>query len=138
MRIILVILLAVLAGPVAAEERFQSDSKRFGNPKMDIVLTERERLPRISVLDIEIKAVGSSVGSSFFIVCSLRALAKLRGGYRYVAKAENQPGRNQMLVGFLNEAGESPATLDPRLAGQTVIDMDRFAPICDRMKQPER
>jgi hypothetical protein len=134
MRVFLVILLAVLAGPASAEERFQSDSKRFGNPKMDIVLTELERLPKVSVVGIAVSKVGSSVGSSFFVICSLHDLAKLRGGYRYIAKVENQPSRNQMVVGFLQDANESPATLDPRLVGQAVIDLEQFAPICDRMK----
>jgi hypothetical protein len=75
---------------------------------MDIVLTESERLPRASVVDIEIKSVGSSVGSSFFIVCSLRDLARQRGGYRYIVKVERLPGRpHQMLVGFLESADDS-------------------------------
>jgi len=126
--------LAVLGPAVVAGELFQSDSKRLGNPKMDIVLTERERLPRLSVVDIHIKAIGSSVGSSFFILCSLRNLARERGHFRYIAKAENKPGRNQMLVGFLDSADDSPAKIDPRLAGQTVIDLGQFDPICDRMK----
>ena len=36
-----------------------------------------------------------------------------------------------MLVGFLERADEAAAALDPRLAGQTVIDLEQFAPICD-------
>lgn len=66
-RVCVLVLLTLLALPGLAQG-FRSDSKRFGNPKMDIVITETERHARTSVVDIEIKAVGSSVGSSFFIV----------------------------------------------------------------------
>ena len=118
----------------AAAEGFRSDSKRFGNPKMDIVITETERGPRTSVLDIQVKAVGSAVGSSFFIVCSLRDLARERGRHRHIVKVEEQPRRGQMLVGFLNSADEAPEKLDPRFAGQKVIDVEYFSPVCDQMK----
>jgi len=122
-----------LACPCAADN-FQSDSKRFGNSKMDIVITEVERNPRTSVLEIKINTVGSSVGSSFFIVCSLSDLAKKRGGFRYLVKMEDKPKRGQMLVGFLNSADEPPATVDTKFAGVKVIDLEQFAPICDNMK----
>lgn len=126
--------LLALAASTAHAQLFRSDSRRFGNPKMDIVLAEIERHPRTSVLAVEIRAVGSSVGSSFFIACSLRELARQRGGFRYIAKAEERPQRGQMLVGFLRSAGESPESLDPRLAGQPAIELEQFAPICDQMK----
>jgi hypothetical protein len=113
---------------------FQSDSKRFGNSKMDIVITEVERNVRTSVLDIKVNTVGSSVGSSFFIVCSLNDLAQQRGGFRYVVKIEEKPKRGQMLVGFLNSADELPKTLDAQFAGAEVIDLERFSPICNNMK----
>jgi hypothetical protein len=90
----------MLNSPVTAQS-FRSDSKRFGNSKMDIVITETERQARTSVVDIHITAIGSSVGSSFFLLCSMRDLAKERGNYRYITKAEEQPRRNQMLIGFL-------------------------------------
>jgi hypothetical protein len=130
------ILIAALAmpGQIQADPLFQSDSKRFGNPKMDIVITEVARQPRTSELDIRVKAIGSSVGSSFFIACSLRDLARQRGGFRHVAKVEETPRRGQMLVGFLHSPGEAPETLDARLSGQPVIDLEQFAPICDTMK----
>jgi hypothetical protein len=118
----------------SAAGNFQSDSKRFGNSKMDIVITETDRRPRTSVLDIKVNAIGSSVGSSFFIVCSLRDLARQRGGYRYIVKIEERPGRGQMLVGFLNSADEPPERADAQFAGAEVIDLEQFAPICDRMK----
>lgn len=101
---------------------------------MDIVITEVERNPRTSVLDIKINSVGSSVGSSFFIVCSLSDLAKQRGGFRYIVKAEEKPGRGQMLVGFLRSEDEAPEVIDARFAGSRVIDLEQFAPICDNMK----
>lgn len=114
---------------------FVSDSKRFGNSKVDIVFNESQRGPRTSVLDIQIKSVGSSVGSSFFIACSLRDLARQRGGFRHIVKREEQPARGQMRVGFLASADEAPERLDARFAGQRAIDLEQFAPICDQMKQ---
>jgi len=121
----------------SAEALFESDSKRFGNPKMDIVVAEVERRPRVSVLDIRIKAIGSSVGSSFFLLCSVRDLARQRGNFRYVSKIEtNAQGR--MLIGFLQHAGDPAANLGQEFAeagtAATEIDLEQFAPICDRMK----
>lgn len=127
------ILVALLLSPVTAQS-FRSDSKRLGNSKMDIVLTETERQARTSVIDIRITAIGSSVGSSFFLLCSLRDLARERGNFRYIAKVEEQPRQGQMLIGFLTSATEPPEGLDPRLAGQPAIDLDYFAPICDKMQ----
>jgi len=102
---------------------------------MDIVVKEVERRPRASVLDIRITAVGSSVGASFFLLCSIRRLAQLRGGFRYIAKLEETPKRGQMLVGFLNGPDDPPAGTDPAFiaagARTTVADLEQFAPICD-------
>ena len=69
----------VVALPGARGQLFEADSKQFGSSKMDIVLKEVERRPRASVVEIRINSVGSSVGSSFFILCSIRQLAKLHG-----------------------------------------------------------
>ncbi|MEY4528061.1 MAG: hypothetical protein RL768_1780 [Nitrospirota bacterium] len=124
---------AVLAVVPARAESFRSDSKRFGNAKMDIVLTETQRQARTSIVEIQITAIGSSVGSSFFLLCSLRDLARQRGHSGYIVKAEDVPRRNQMLVGFLANATEAPERLDPRLAGQQVIDLEYFSPICNKM-----
>ena len=123
----------ILAHPCAAGA-FQSDSKRFGNPNMDIIITEVDRRPRTSVVDMKINSVGSSVGSSFFIVCSLRDLAGQRGGFRHIVKIEDQPRRGQMLVGFLNSVDEAPERLDPLFAGAKAIDLEQFALICDNTK----
>lgn len=101
---------------------------------MDIVVTETERQLRTSVVEIQVKAIGSSVGSSFFLACSLRDLAHQRGNYRYIVKVEEQPQRNHMLIGFLQSATEKPEQLDLRLVGQQVIDLQQFAPICDEMR----
>lgn len=132
-RLFVAAVVAVLAVVPARAESFRSDSKRFGNAKMDIVLTETERLTRTSIVNIQITAIGSSVGSSFFILCSLRDLARQRGHSGYIVKAEDVPRRNQMLVGFLASATEAPEQLDPRLAGQQVIDLEYFSPICNKM-----
>ena len=119
----------------ASETLFQSDSKRFGNPKMDIVVAEVERRPRVSVLEIRIQAIGSSVGSSFFLLCSVRDLARQRGNFRYVSKIE---GNRRMLIGFLQHAGEPAVNLGQEFAvagaAATEIDLEQFAPICDRMQ----
>ena len=132
-RFFVAIVLAVFAVVPAQAESFRSDSKQFGNPKMDIVLTETERLARTSIVDIQITAIGSSVGSSFFLLCSLRDLARQRGSFRYIVKTERVPSYSQILVGFLNGPTDEPAELDPRLAGQPILDLDYFAPICDKM-----
>lgn len=128
------LILTVLAIVPASAESFRSDSKRFGNSTMDIVLTETERLARTSILEVQIKAIGSSVGSSVFLHCSLRDLARQRGQSRYIVKVEDVPRRHQMLVGFLTSATEPPERLDPRLAGLQAIDLERFSSICDKMK----
>ena len=129
-------LLAVV-GSVAADALFVSDSKRFGETKMDIVVREVERLPRASRLEIDIKAVGSSVGSSFFLLCSVRDLARQRGNFRYISKVEDAVKRT-MLIGFLKQPGEPAANLGPEFAAAgkaaTEIDLEQFAPICDRMR----
>ena len=95
-----------LTATVAQGQLFESDSKRLGGSKMDIVVKEIERRDRSSVVEVKIKTVGSSVGSSFFLLCSLRQLAIERGGYRYIVKIEEQPKRGQMLVGFLRSPAE--------------------------------
>jgi hypothetical protein len=130
--LVLVTFAAAADGPL-----FESDSKRFGNPKMDIVVAEIERRPRVSVLDIRIKAIGSSVGSSFFLLCSVRDLARQRGNFRYISKLEKTTD-GRMLIGFLQHAGEPAANLGPEFAAAgsaaTEIDLEQFAPICDRTK----
>jgi hypothetical protein len=117
---------------------YENDSKRLGGGRMDIVFTEIERRPRASVVEIKINVVGSSVGSSFFILCSIRQLAQLRGAYRYIVKLEEQPKRNQMLIGFLRDAAEPPSAAAPEFNGlsdpRAVIDLEQFAPICDAMR----
>ena len=130
--------LALLIAAPAQGQLFKSDSKRFGDGKIDIVVSEIDRRPRTSVLQIEIKKIGSSVGSSFFLLCSVRQLATQRGSYRYIVKVEQQPKPGQMIVGFLRAASEDPATLGAEFNGgdktEGVIDLEQFAPICDGMK----
>jgi hypothetical protein len=123
----------LLATSDARAQLFEADSKRFGNPKMDIVVKEVERRERASVIDIKINAPGSSVGSSFFILCSIRQLAQIRGNYRYIVKLDDQPKR-RMLVGFLRRRDEAPAELGPEFQAfdsrEDVIDLDQYAEIC--------
>jgi len=56
------------------------------------------------------------VGSSFFLLCSIRLLARLRGT-GHIVKLEEFPGRRQILVGFLAGPGEKPAAADPAFSG---------------------
>lgn len=125
---------------------FVSDSKTAvpagrsasGRPSMDIVIREVERRPRASVLSIDTKSVGSSVGSSFFILCGVRRLAELRGGYRYAAKIETFGKQTRMLVGFLESREEKLDALGPDFrvlqSPKDVIDLEEFAPICDLIR----
>lgn len=128
----------VISMQPAHGQLFESDSKRFSNSKMDIVVREVERRPLISVLNIEINTVGSSVGSSFFLLCSVRQLARLRGNYRYIAKIEKHSKPAQMIVGFLDsrEAGldKLGQEFQKLKSPQDVLDLEQFAPICDMMK----
>ena len=131
------ILILLFAAPARAQ-LFESDSKRFGNSKMDIVVKEIDRRERSSVIQINIKAIGSFVGSSFFLLGSIRQLAHQRGNFRFIVKIEEQPKPGQMIVGFLREANEDPAALGTEFkalgkSNQT-IDLEEFAPICDAMK----
>ena len=128
----------MIAASAAQGQLFESDSKRLGASKMDIVVREIERRERSSVVEIKINTVGSSVGSSFFLLCSLRRLALERGGYRYIVKIEEHPKRGQMLVGFLRSPDEGLATLGKEFSAVTakdaVIDLEQFAEICAQMK----
>ncbi len=127
----------LLAAPARAQ-LFESDSKRLGNPKMDIVVKEIARRARSSVIQIDIKSLGSSVGSSYFLLCSIRQLARQRGNFRFIVKIEEQPKPGQMIVGFLREANEEPADLRAEFKvlskSKDTIDLEQFAPICDAMK----
>ena len=124
----------VCSGTTAYGQLFQADSKRYSNSKMDIVITEVERRPRSSVIDVKITLVGPSVGSSFFLLCSIRQLAQLRGNYHYIVKLEEQPKRGQMLIGFLRDPSENLSAIGPEFvegdAQKTVIDLDQFAELC--------
>ena len=131
--------MVLLAGVQTAHSQlFEADSKRGGQSKMDIVVREVERRDHSSVMDITITKVGSSVGSSFFLLCSLRKLAQLRGSYRYIVKIEETPKREQILVGFLRTPEVPLSEIDPAFAGldarTAIIDLDQFAEICDLSK----
>ena len=132
--LVALVLCLIVAAPRAEESLFEADSRRDRNSTMDIVVKEIERRPRASVLQITIHSVGSSVGSSFFLLCTIRQLARIRGGYRYIAKLEEHPQPGQMLVGFLRAADEPPANIGAELATSVPIDLEQFAPICDGVK----
>ncbi len=127
---------AATAAAQAKPPLFEAHSAKPG-AKMDISIREIERRPRASVLAIQIRDVGSSVGSSFFLVCSIRKLAKARGGFRHVVKLEETPAKGQMLIGFLKSADEPPASTDPAFGGAgnkaQVVELEQFGAICDPM-----
>lgn len=133
------LLCALCARATFAEQPlFMFDSKSIAPSKMDIVMREVKRFPRASLLDIDVKSIGSSVGSSFFMLCGVRRLAKTRGDYRYIVKIEESRANYRMLVGFLNSREEDPAVAGQEFADAPsrpeVIDLEQFAPICDSMK----
>ena len=130
--------MSFLAGAAGAQvQHFESRSKRLDGDKMDIVVREIERRERSSVLEIAIKSVGSSVGASFFLLCSIRRLALERGNYRYVGKIEDRPQRGQMIIGFLRDPKEDLSVIAPEFQAPAdkaaVIDLEQFAPICAAM-----
>ncbi len=122
---------------IAGEALFESRSKELApEGRMDIVVREVERNPRSSVIRIEIRDLGSSVGSSFFLLCSVRKLAKARGAGLWIAMLEEHPAKKHSIIAFLQSGDEDPAAADERLRGKAatkVIELEQFAPICDRM-----
>jgi hypothetical protein len=126
------------AAPARPPALFEAHSAGQGSGNMDISIRETERRPRASVLAVDIRQVGSSVGASFFLLCSVRKLAKERGGFHHVVKLEETPARGQMLIGFLNSADDPPAATDPAFAAAgdqaKLIELDQFGVICDATK----
>jgi hypothetical protein len=136
--------LAIVAGFLecaagAQLQLFESRSKRSESDTMDIVVREIERRTRSSILEVTIKTVGSSVGASFFLLCSIRRLALERGNYRYVAKIDERPKPGQMLVGFMRHANDDLMAIAPefyQLADKTpVIDLEQFEPMYGRCRR---
>jgi hypothetical protein len=95
------------------------------------------RDPRVSVPDIEIRQIGSSVGSSLFLLCSVRKLDRTRGGTGHIVKLEEHPWHEQMLIGFLKSADEPPGNADLAFAAAgskaQVVELEQFGAICDPM-----
>lgn len=54
-----------------------------------------DRRPRAAVIDVEIRRLGSSVGATFFLLCSIRELARQRGGYD---RRTQEPARASEMV----------------------------------------
>ena len=107
---------------------WSGDSKEFGESKTDLSLKEVERRPKSSVVKIDIKKMGASVGSSMLITCMIHQLADERGGYRYIVKLdERHNNRGQMLIGFMRNADEKPKSLDPEFPEvMSVLDFNIF------------
>jgi hypothetical protein len=131
MKAILVAGLTVLSFPLsAASTLWSSSSKDFGESRSDFLLREVERRPRSSVLEMEIKNIGASVGSSMIIACMLARLAEERGRYRYLVKVDARAANpGQMLVGFSHKPGERPQSIDPELPASAMeVDLEVFGP----------
>jgi hypothetical protein len=98
-------------------------------------LREVERRPRSSVLQLDIKNIGSSVGSSMTIACMMARLAEERGGYRYLVKVDSRSANpNQMLVGFAHKPNEKPQSIDPELPASAMeVDLEVFGPDFKRL-----
>jgi len=107
---------------------WSADSNEFGKSNIDLSLKEVERRPKSSVVQIDIKKIGSSVGSSMLIACMIHQLADERGGYRYIVKLDERPNnRGQMLIGFMRNGDEKPKSLDPEFPEvMNVMDFDIF------------
>lgn len=129
-RILLFSLCLLSLQATADSALWSSSSKDFGESASDFTLREVERRPMSSVLQLDIKNMGASVGSSMTIACMLARLAQERGGYRYLIKLEPRPSNhNQMLVGFSHKPNENPQSIDPELpASAMVVDLDAFGP----------
>lgn len=129
------------AAPSWPADLFFADSAPLAPGRMEIVVREVERRPRISIVQVEITKVGSSVGSSFFILCSVRQMVKARGATPHIAKIDLPGKGSRMAVGLLAKADEDPATLGAEFAAPgakvEVLDLERFAPICDGTGRPK-
>ena len=131
MKAILIVSLSVLSLPLsAASTLWSSSSKDFGESRSDFLLREVERRPRSSVLEMEVKNIGASVGSSMIIACMLARLAEERGRYRYVIKVDSRAANpKQMLVGFSHKPSEKPQSIDPELPASAMeVDFEVFGP----------
>ena len=81
--------LLLAPGLATAAKLFEAHSKAPG-AKMDISLREIERRPRSSVLAIEVRDPGSSVGGAFFILCSI---GKIANDFRHLVIGRPQIGQ---------------------------------------------
>lgn len=116
-------------GAPAAETLCSSSSRDFGASRSDFTLREIERRPRSSVLLIEIRDIGSSVGSAMIIAYMLARLAEERGGYRYLVKVDFRGNPERMLVGFSHTPNVRLQSIDPEPpASAAEVDLDIFGP----------
>lgn len=133
--------LAAASFSAAPQDLFLADSAKDAPGRMEIVVREVERRPRISLVNVEITKVGSSVGSSFFILCSVRQMVKARGAGPHIAKIDLAGKPSRMAVGLLARPDEPPQSLGAEFAVEgakiDVIDLERFAPICDGRGRPQ-
>ena len=126
-----IVLVTLLAGCATSApdlpkaELWSASTKEFGERKMDISLKEVQRRLRSSVVQVDIKKLGSSLGSSMMIACMINQLADVRGGYRYIIKLDDRAeNSSQMLIGFMRSAEEKPRSIDEEFPEvMSVIDL---------------
>ena len=127
------------AAPATTDTRFSATTgeiRREDGAIWSVTVTEVERAPRLSVLEIATTGRLPSVGSSLFVACSVLKLARERG-FRFVAQ-KDEKGRIQL--GFLDRIEDDAAkALGPafeNLAPGRKYDAEFVAPICDAPQPP--
>ena len=123
------------AGAAPLYSNTTGELKRNDGTTWQVTVTETERAVRYSVLRITHEGRLPSVGSSFFIACSVLNLARERG-FRYVAQLETS---GMLKIGFLDRLDDDPVKVVgvefTGLPAERKYDAEQFAPICDLSKR---
>ena len=123
------------AGAASLYSNTTGEQKRSDGTTWKVTVTETAREARYSILRITHEGRLPSVGSSFFIACSVLNLARERG-FRYVAQLETSA---TLKIGFLTTLGDDPVkVVGAEFAGlqpERKYDAEQFAPICDLSKR---
>ena len=110
------------------------EQRRSDGSTWKVTVIETKRADRYSVLRISHEGRLPSVGSSFFIACSVLNLARQRGVH-FVAQLETSA---TLKVGFLDSLEDDPAKVVgadfANLPRERKYDAEQFAPICDLSK----
>ena len=122
------------AGAASLYSNTTGEQKRSDGTTWKVTVTETAREARYSILRITHEGRLPSVGSSFFIACSVLNLARQRG-FHFVAQLETSA---TLKVGFLDSLEDDPAKVVgadfANLPRERKYDAEQFAPICDLSK----